>query len=213
MRYALAVNGVATELAFGQPFIDADGNHNPPENLTFGLDDVQRAARGVLPITPADPAPDGYVIASTALEVVGVVVVETATYEPIPLDDLKAAKLVAAEAVYQAKLSVGYPVTLGGTAQTLQVLTDHDRGNWIGLRIAAREAVDAGNGSAPYPIPIRTTSNAQFSLTCAEALALMTDLQAWVGAMLAARWGVRDAIRAASNAATLATVDLEAGYP
>lgn len=212
MRYALVTAGLAVEIPFG-PFVDADGNLNPAENLTYGLTDQQRAERGVLPVLEADAAPEGQRIASTSLSVIGGAVIETAVYEAIPLVDLKAVKLAAAAGVYQTNLAVGFPVTLGGNAETLQCRNEHDRTNWLGLLAGAQAGVAAGAGAANYPIKIRATSNAEYTVTNAEAVSLMFGILGWAGGVLAAYWAVKDAITEAGNTPTLNAVDIEAGYP
>jgi len=214
MRYALVIDGaVVRELAPGQPFVDADGNHNPPENLTYGLTDVQRAERGVFPIVPADPAPEGQRVASLSLSMLGGAAIETAIYEPIPLKDLKDAKLEAAAGFYFAKVLPGFPVTLNGNAETLQLRNSEDRTNWFGVLARAQIAQTAGQGAADYYPPIRTTSNARYTITNDEAVAIMTDLLDWAGQVFDAYTLIKDAIAGASNAATVNAVDLEAGYP
>lgn len=214
MRYALVLGGsVERELLLGHPFTDANGDANPPENLTYGLTDVQRAERGVLPIVSADAAPEGQQVASLSLALVGAVVVESAVYEAIPLGALKSAKLESAANTYAAKLAIGYPVTLGGNAETLQCRNEHDRTNWLGLLAGAQAGVAAGAGAANYPIKIRATSNAEYTVTNAEAVSLMFGILGWAGGVLAAYWAVKDAITEAGNTPTLNAVDIEAGYP
>lgn len=132
---------------------------------------------------------------------------------PPPLADQKAVKLAAAGAVYAAKIAAGYPVTLEGVAETLQVRNDTDRTNWLGLKSAAKDAIDAGNGSDLYPVKIRTTSNARYALTNDAAFALMSAVLVWLADHMDAFWDIADAIEAAADADALAAIDLEAGYP
>ncbi len=213
MAHALVANGVATELAPMAPFRDAEGNWHPAEALTSVWSDAERAAIGVKTIVEPDPIPDGKRLVSSSVVLVGTIPTRQQVLEDVPLADLKAARVVEAEAEYQARLAVGYPTTLGGNAETLQLRNSEDRTNWLGLLVAAQAAVGAGQGAEDYPVAIRTTTNASYVVTNTAAVTLMFNLLAWAGAMFAARSAIKDAVAAAADKAALDAIDVTAGYP
>lgn len=214
MAYALINGGSVSELIQGRPFIDADGVSHPAEALTGQWSDAERAAIGVKAIVEPDPIPDGKQLVSSSVVLVGTIPTRQQVLEDIPLADLKAARVVAAEAEYEARIAVGYPVTLGGNAETLQLRPNtEDRTNWLGVLVGAQAASALGNGSADYPTKIRTTSNAGYTITNDAAVALMFQLLGWAGEMFGARSAIKDAIAAATDAEALAAIDVTAGYP
>lgn len=187
-----------------------------PDSLTippgWENDPLHRQAAGIVEIfEPPHPA-NAHVIGSTIVDIAGQPTREWVT-EPFTLDERKAAKLSAAAAAYEEKLAVGFPVTLGGNDETLQCRNEHDRTNWLGLLMGAQIAVAAGQGASAYPVKIRCTSNAEYQVTNAQAVAHMLGLLGWAGAMLAAYWSVKDSIKDATNSASVDAVDVTAGYP
>lgn len=129
------------------------------------------------------------------------------------LGDRKERALIAVSAEYAARLAVGYPVTLGGVAETLQCRNNEDRTNWLALLDACREAVDLGAGAVPIQPPLRCTSNREYALTCAETIPLLKGVRGWAGALLTRRWALNDAVRDADTIEALAAIDLKAGWP
>lgn len=187
-----------------------------PDSLTippgWENDPAHRIAAGIVEVfDPPHPA-NAHVTGSTIVDIAGQPTRQWIT-EPFSLDERKAAKLSLAAATYEEKLAVGYPVTLGGNDETLQCRNEHDRTNWLGLLIGAQTAVGLGAGASAYPVKIRCTSNAEYSVTNTEAVALMLGLLGWAGTMLAAYWAVKDSIKDAPNGASVDAVDVSAGYP
>lgn len=122
-------------------------------------------------------------------------------------------KLEQITAAYEAFVAAGFPVTLEGNAETLQVSRDVDRTNWLTVYGICLEGIAAGVGDVPDLIFLQTTSNARYSMTFNEALAIIRDLRAW-GLAAWANWNtLKDAARAAESNADLNAIDVNAGYP
>lgn len=117
-------------------------------------------------------------------------------------------------AAYDDFLAVGFPVTLDGVAETLQVSRDVDRTNWLTLLGICDEAIAAGVGDLDIDPPgIRTTSNRNYIVTYSEAATMIRALRAW-GLQAWANWGrLKDAVNAAQSNAALAAVDMTEGWP
>lgn len=115
---------------------------------------------------------------------------------------------------YEEFLAVGFPVTLDGDAETLQLGRDVDRTNWLTLLGICYEAISAGFGEEPIPEPgIRTTANRNYVITFDEAAQIIRDLRAW-GLAAWANWGrLKDAVRDAPTRQALQSIDLEEGWP
>lgn len=237
MRYALIEGGQAREIFPGQPFTTqllvevpapepAEGEE-PGEAIqelqeftfisqwfdAFGPDDFERY--GIVDVVPAASAPEGQRVASTVLEVDGGEVIEVATYEalpPVPLDDLKAAKLADLLALYQAKYDLGFAYEFEGVTETLQ-MRPQDLVNWLAFKDTCNDGIAAGFGAAPCPQNIRVTSNAEYTVSFAEGAAVMTALKAYGGGLLARQWALKDQIRSAPSAEALADIDILAGWP
>lgn len=123
-------------------------------------------------------------------------------------------KLREVEAEYEARLGVGFPVTLEGNAETLQVARDIDRTNWLTLLGICDEAIAAEFGEFPLPPPgLRCTSNRSYIVTFAEAAVIIRNLRAWAAAVQANRWRLKDLADAAQSNAELNAIDLDAGWP
>lgn len=116
-------------------------------------------------------------------------------------------------AEYAARLAVGFPVTLDGLAETLQVARDVDRTNWITFLGICDEAVAAGIGDDDAAFPIRTTANRNHVVTYAEGAQIVRDLRAWTGAAQANWWRLKDEARQAQTAQALNAVDIKQGWP
>lgn len=63
-----------------------------------------------------------------------------------PFEAYRTGRLDQLDRVYTAHLEAGYPVTLGGNAETLQVSRDTDRTNWLSLLGMCAEAITAVAG-------------------------------------------------------------------
>lgn len=117
-------------------------------------------------------------------------------------------------AKYEAVVAVGFPVTLEGNAETLQVARDVDRTNWLTLLGICDEAIEAEFGGYPIPEPgIRTTSNTNYVVTFEEAAQIIRDLRTW-GLAAWANWGrLKDLCRDATTREALQSIDLTEGWP
>jgi hypothetical protein len=114
---------------------------------------------------------------------------------------------------YLAHLAVGYPVTLEGNAETLQVAREVDGINWLTVKGICEEGILAGFGDEPGLMFLQATSNARYVMTFNEALAIIRDLRAW-GLEAWANWNrLKDLARAARFSADLEAIDLEEGWP
>src|SRR5688500_11314959 len=117
MAYALIVDGEAVEIHVGVGFTDANDIQHP-SNWNEVWSPQEKVARGLRIIQdPADPEA-GMRRLETALQVVNGHPVRVPTDEPIPLDELKAAKLQAIRDRRWIAENAG--VSVGG----LQVRTD-----------------------------------------------------------------------------------------
>jgi hypothetical protein len=114
---------------------------------------------------------------------------------------------------YLAHLAVGFPVTLEGNAETLQVAREVDGINWLTVKGLCEEGILAGLGDEPGLMFLQATSNARYVMTFNEALAIIRDLRAW-GLEAWANWNrLKDLARAARFSADLEAIDLEEGWP
>lgn len=118
------------------------------------------------------------------------------------------------DARYAALLTIGYPVTLGGNAETLQVARDVDRTNWLTLLGICNEAIVAGAGDLDIDPPgIRTTANNNYILTYADTATMIRNLRAW-SLTAWANWGrMKDEARACVHRQDLDAINLEQGWP
>lgn len=124
-----------------------------------------------------------------------------------------ARKLLEINAAYEAFLAAGYPVTLDGNAETLQVARDVDRTNWLTVYTICQEGIAAGAGDVPDLIAIQTTSNARYAMTFNEAIQIVRDLRQW-SLEAWANWNVlKEAARTATTNDALHAIDPTAGYP
>jgi len=172
-------------------------------------------ARHRVQVIDVEDAPPGQFLESVALGVEDGLVTATPTFAPIPLADRKAALIVQAQALYDAKLAAGFPVTHGAISDTLQLRDNRDRTNWLGLKDSCNDAILAGLGEAPCPLPVRTTGNQSLPLTFNETAQMMRDLRTWAAELQGVVWAKKDAIDAAADAEALAAVEatLEDGWP
>ena len=120
-------------------------------------------------------------------------------------------KLLEINAAYEAFVAAGFPVTLGGNAETLQVARDVDRTNWLTVQGIALRQIAAGNGDGETFV--QATSNRRYVVTYTEQLAIIDALTAW-GLAAWVNWNaLKDAARAATTNAELQAIDPTEGYP
>lgn len=124
-----------------------------------------------------------------------------------------ARKLYDIDVAYQALLATGFPLTLDGIDETLQVARDVDRTNWLTFMGMCDEAVMAGAPDDLAAFPIRCTSNTNHAVTYAQGAQIVRDLRLWAGAAQANWWALKDAARAATTAQELRAVDPSQGWP
>jgi hypothetical protein len=119
-------------------------------------------------------------------------------------------------AVYEARQALGYPVTLEGNAETLQVAREVDGINWLTVKGICEEGVLAGLGDVPGLMFVQTTSNRRYYMTFNEALAIIRDLRSW-GLLSWDNWNrLKGAARDPAQTPTaeaLAALDIEEGWP
>lgn len=126
-------------------------------------------------------------------------------------------KLEQVAAAYEAFVAAGFPVTLEGNAETLQVARDVDRTNWLTVYTICLEGIAAEAAAEVDPNPtaiyLQTTSNRRYVMSFNEALVIIRDLRAW-GLAAWANWNaLKEAARSADSNAALNAIDVNAGYP
>lgn len=173
-----------------------------------GADDEQRASLGFVPVVEV-PQPEGVIVTGRGLEDFDGQPRRKWFVKEFTLDELKAAKKAQAERMIAVKMSGGFPCTLGGNEERLQLRNETDRTNWLTFHSVCRDAMLAGAGDSVSLQPIRTQDNRNYSVTYAEGAALMADLRTWAGAIMAVAWGLKDAIAAAETKAAVEAVDIE----
>jgi hypothetical protein len=123
-------------------------------------------------------------------------------------------RLEEIDAAYAAFIGAGFPVTLGGNAETLQCATTDDRSNWLILKGACDDAITAGAKTTDVlPLPIRTTSNASYSITYGQALQIISGMRTWGFAAQQNVWRLKDLVAAAQSNDDLNAIDLSGGWP
>lgn len=119
-------------------------------------------------------------------------------------------------AYYNARQLAGYPVTLEGNAETLQIAREVDGINWLTVKGICEEGVLAGLGDEPGLMFLQTTSNRQYFMTFNEALVIIRDLRTW-GLLSWANWNrLKAAARDPAQTRTaddLEALNLEEGWP
>ncbi len=161
----------------------------------------------------ADPVPDGKVVVATDVRRVEGVVRFVNELEDASLEALRTAKLAAINAKRDAVLTGGYTVQSGDMAgKVLQTRVLEDRTNWLISQGSYTAAVAGGHG-AVVGARFRTADNATFTLSYADGLAVLLAMAAWGAAAMDRSWALKDAALAASSAAALDEVDVEAGWP
>lgn len=122
-------------------------------------------------------------------------------------------KLGQINAAYEAFAEAGYPLTLEGNAETLQVARDVDRTNWLIILDICNEGAAAGVGDVPQSIFLQTTSNRRYFMSFNEAGAIIRDMRAW-GLAAWQNWNaLKETARAAETNGELRAIDVTAGYP
>jgi hypothetical protein len=133
-------------------------------------------------------------------------------------EGLRRKRLAEVNAKYAAVLAAGYPLE-DYAGETLQILTDRDRTNWLYVQSKCEKAAAAGFGEAPYPEPgLRCTSNNFIRPAISEVLQILDAMGVWAERVQASVWRLKDAVaaveaRTVSDAARfLDAIDLDAGW-
>lgn len=126
--------------------------------------------------------------------------------------EARALRRAALEAAYAQVMAAGFPWTFGAVDETLQVLTNENRTDWLILKDACRDAKAAGFGAAQVEPGIRTTSNQTYAVTVDQALTILAAMTAWGQAMRGNFWALGEAIAAAADAAAVLAIDVSQGW-
>lgn len=122
-------------------------------------------------------------------------------------------KVLRINAVYERRQAHGFPVTLEGNAETLQVARERDGINWLTVKGICDEGIAQGQGDEPGLIFLQATSNNRYFMSFNEAASIIRDLRAW-GIASWANWNrLKDLARAARFSAELEAIDPEEGWP
>lgn len=189
-----------------------------------GMSTEEREAVGAVWYEPAGSAPNGQIVVGTYLTDQGGVPVEVNQLQPIPLDDRKAAMLLAidAERDRRQQLDVVYDfgdieaiddagaVTVAGS-KALQMRFDPDQRNWLGLQSQALAAVISGQGD--YPMPMRAEDNYNVQTTAMQVLPATAALFARNAAVLFHGGALKTQVRNAANGAALDAINISIGWP
>ena len=198
----------ATPIELSGGFATNDGTQYPGNVLSLWTVESLKAIHVHEIIEPTVPA--GKRIVSTELQrkTSPVRVERVATFEDIPLADLKDAKKAQADNLCDTKMSAGYDHDFGAPygVKTLQT-RESDRPYWLALAQVSAAMVMAGQGAGSAGA-IRAEDNVNVPVTAQQALDAMLGMQAHLGVILAALWSIKDAIAAATTAAEVAAVDL-----
>lgn len=114
---------------------------------------------------------------------------------------------------YDAHLAIGFPVVLEGNAESLQLVTERDRTNWLTVLGICNDAMAAEMGDVPMGAPIICTSGAEYVLTFAQCGYMIREMRSW-GIAADANW--RRLLREAQTVTTradLEAIDLTQGWP
>lgn len=130
------------------------------------------------------------------------------------LDEIKAGRSAAVTAKREAVFAAGFSPASGPLqGHTLQVRNDQDKINWLTSATSYSAAVAGGHGAVPGAT-FRTMANETVVTTFAEGAAIIVrDMAAWGQTIMARSWALKDQIDAAAEAAVLAAIDIEVGWP
>lgn len=130
------------------------------------------------------------------------------------LQEAKARLNAAVTARREAVFAAGFAPASGPLAgHTLQVRNDQDKINWLTSATSYSAAVAGGYGAVPGA-SFRTMANETVVTTFAQgAEIIVKDMAAWAQAIMARSWALKDLIDAAEDAAAVAAIDIEVGWP
>lgn len=137
--------------------------------------------------------------------------VEIEDYVP-PAETRETVK-AAIDAIWQVKHESGYPHDFGAPHGVKLLQTrESDQPFWLALAQVASIMVAQGNGASSCGT-IRTADNTNVPVTAAEALAAMLGMQAYLGAILAHSWSLKDQVTDAEDMDAVLAIDIDAGWP
>jgi hypothetical protein len=183
-----------------------------PANWLEFASDEQKASIPLTLVQEYGDIPDGYILTDSTLQIVGNEVHRIPTFVPIPLDQYKAEKKIAAQNAFATRFEYGFSPTGTLAGQVLQVRTLEDKTNWLTSQASYSVAIAQGYGAYPGAT-FRTTSNQNFTLTFNEGLGVLMAMAAWGQQMYGRLWAIKDAIELASTKAELDLIDVTIGWP
>lgn len=128
----------------------------------------------------------------------------------------RARRIERINAEYERRQLIGFPVTLGGVEETLQVARDVDKTNWLTVYGICLEGAAIDLGDVPDLIFLQTTSNRKYYMSFNEAATIIRALRQW-GLDAWANWNrLKDAARDPAQTPTseaLEALDLNEGWP
>jgi hypothetical protein len=164
-----------------------------------------------------DPIPPGgtYIINMWGVEDRNGVPHRWFSFRPWDAEAARTRLLGLHEAAHQRALDRGFPVLLEGQPETLQLRTEDDKINWLTFKDACHDMIDMGLGNYPNPLPLRTTSNNQYSVTANQGVALMQGLRTWAAAVMRRGWQIKDTIVQARTPEEFGAAEaaIGTGYP
>lgn len=186
---------------------------------TFGPEGAPKLAQGKgvvwLPVID-DPLPPGAAPGAGRLVVEGRRVRRTWAVQADRAEQIRAEKLGQEARAFAAVMERGFPVTLQGQPETLQVARDVDKINWSRLQYHCQRAQAAGAGSQALTavglLRLKATSNAEYDLTVDETLAILDQLERWTMAQMGKDWDVKRRLEAAFTPDAVRAIDVDAEW-
>lgn len=204
-------------------FTDPTGQQHPTDWLAKSTPE-DRAAIGLLTVTPAAPVPAGKRSTGLSLRVVSGLPVEVHGLEDIPVADRRAGMLrvIDAERDRRQQLDFLHDFDLldatgeGGQViaagqRALQMRFDPDQRNWQALQSQAVVAVMAGQGATV--MPMRAEDNWNVQTTAADVLAVTSAMFVRNASILFYGAALKSQVRAALTGSDLDAINITVGWP
>lgn len=189
-----------------------------------GFSDSERAALGVETYEGAGQIPAGQRLLGTYLSDVGGGIVERYQLEPIPLEERKAALLVAVDAERDRRQQLDVVYNFGEIVaiddagneapagpKALQMKFEPDQRNWLGLQSQALAAVISGQGE--MIMPMRAEDNFNVQTTAVQVLGATAALFARNAAILFFGGQLKTQVRNAPSGEALDAINIGIGWP
>lgn len=201
MAYALILGGEAVEIWPGHAFTDGDDIQHPAD-WNEAWSPQQKVAKGLRVITEPDEVADGYLRTGTTLNVVAGLPVRVASDEPIPLDAIKAA---AQQAVRDRRwIAENAGVTVNG----VPIRTDER----TQAKVAGGLELFRQNGEL-VSLDWEAQPGVFVTLDEAALAAVGVAIGMHVQACFTRSKELCVAISGAANAAAVAEIDIDTGWP